>query len=983
MGKYAAKQIRNIHFQNVIYQLILDLVAYYYYPEEKQCDLERSDMIHYPIQKLKCDHPCESGEYLDIDMKFQTSTCMKCPANTYSVPGVFIDGNMDDWKVLKDQSQDIEAPQPIEFNCFFRNENLQWIVNEKCTPWTAEGNYIRGGEVTLEEDNVSLAFEMIYTTDFVQPGYIEFKYRKDTMISNDRLNGDFSFVVNLRKVLGDFTFETINWKTYRYNVTEPGHYVFAWVYNKQHILGLTEQMNIELEYIKIVGTKFSAHECLPCIRGQSSEGSDKCTTCEANQYLDTEQDINICLDCAANKFSYPGSIGKDYCLNRLPCTKKDYIRTHTKCQNDKRNETYQWITPQICDPNHSNSVALPDSQIVQCKQCGPGFYQNETTGECQYCQDGAFQGLDFHNKTSSMPIITKCETCKAGSVAVKALDYVEFDEIPMNFTKSCVVTNSSHYSSRICDVIFGWRPDGNKLVSGIEIPSGVKIGLQRKFDIVDDINGFIRVNISAIDFQNGEMLCVLIDGYKRAHIDTDSKYTTLLYEQVLARGGHTIEIVFQTDKLEKNISMAQGVINSLFIQGSDVGGAIECKACVDGHIASAAGLSKCQKCNAGYQSNAQNTQCVKCPEGQFNPVAGERCRSCPSLTHNSLDNTFCILYDRMTFSDGIRIHPHYLRSSHVCSLTNAKNYCENQLIGPIYDYNVDRSKLHSDAIFYITENTKFDLKTMEYHEVKGSKAHGFIFGLLPLGNQSAELVSDDLLENDETISESCLQEVRNMRIKKNLGSLIETVENITRSGYTVRYNQGDICDLESGTKFTSEIQYICDTSNQEYGWPNFIRQEGQCHFVFDWISKYACSHCSNVEVMTVQTPCNGISRTVGYIPQTNCSIFHSQEILSAKIYEEPLKLPKLEYISDLILTMSCSTKEEFFINPVLQAFIGILIASLLLIIAAIIIVKKKYNKLKVRYSKLGDGNNESQGQIEMQIQSSFKMNENPENSKNK
>jgi len=45
------------------------------------------------------------------------------------------------------------------------------------------------------------------------------------------------------------------------------------------------------------------------------------------------------------------------------------------------------------------------------------------------------------------------------------------------------------------------------------------------------------------------------------------------------------------------------------------------------------------------------------------------------------------------------------------------------------------------------------MDTLEYHDVPNSVEKGYVFGLFPLGNQSAEAVSDELLEKDESITE--------------------------------------------------------------------------------------------------------------------------------------------------------------------------------------------------------------------------------------
>ena len=60
------------------------------------------------------------------------------------------------------------------------------------------------------------------------------------------------------------------------------------------------------------------------------------------------------------------------------------------------------------------------------------------------------------------------------------------------------------------------------------------------------------------------------------------------------------------------------------------------------------------------------------------------------------------------------------------------------------------------------------------------------------------------------------------------------------------FEHGDICDSDGegdGTRYSSEIQYICNNETEEFGWPDFVGMEGKCHLKFSWRSKWACSIC--------------------------------------------------------------------------------------------------------------------------------------------
>lgn len=89
------------------------------------------------------------------------------------------------------------------------------------------------------------------------------------------------------------------------------------------------------------------------------------------------------------------------------------------------------------------------------------------------------------------------------------------------------------------------------------------------------------------------------------------------------------------------------------------------------------------------------------------------------------------------------------------------------------------------------------------------------------------------------ISKECLDEARGLKIKKTLGSVLTSI-NITKDGYKVSYGEGDICEIYSSKLYSSEVNYVCNNETDDFGWPTFAGKVGECHFKFEWISKWAC-----------------------------------------------------------------------------------------------------------------------------------------------
>jgi len=77
----------------------------------------------------------------------------------------------------------------------------------------------------------------------------------------------------------------------------PGKKIIQWIYKKHHGQREAPGLMIEIDYIRIVGTKFSATECISCKAGFSNPGSDRCDFCPGNFYFDPNSDLDLCKPC--------------------------------------------------------------------------------------------------------------------------------------------------------------------------------------------------------------------------------------------------------------------------------------------------------------------------------------------------------------------------------------------------------------------------------------------------------------------------------------------------------------------------------------------------------------------------------------------------------------------------------------------------------------------------------------------------------------
>ncbi len=92
----------------------------------------------------------------------------------------------------------------------------------------------------------------------------------------------------------------------------------------------------------------------------------------------------------------------------------------------------------------------------------------------------------------------------------------------------------------------------------------------------------------------------------------------------------------------------------------------------------------------------------------------------------------------------MKFNPHLLQPFELCQLDQNQDYCtDNDVLGPIYP---SPQLINSDAVttdpivaaaslnlYFLASHDLFDMDSMyEYHELKDSLEHGYMFGLFSL-----------------------------------------------------------------------------------------------------------------------------------------------------------------------------------------------------------------------------------------------------------
>lgn len=94
------------------------------------------------------------------------------------------------------------------------------------------------------------------------------------------------------------------------------------------------------------------------------------------------------------------------------------------------------------------------------------------------------------------------------------------------------------------------------------------------------------------------------------------------------------------------------------------------------------------------------------------------------------------------------------------------------------------------------------------------------------------------LFNDKINKENL--KIDKFRVLVSLGSEIDNIHNIDEDGMTITYGQGDICDRQTGEKYSTQIRFMCELSSEKQhdhetiDTPVFFAIQDKCRYVFTW-----------------------------------------------------------------------------------------------------------------------------------------------------
>lgn len=173
--------------------------------------------------------------------------------------------------------------------CYSYEEYGKKIRNLRCTAWKPnnESSFIMSGS-TNDTDKI-YASNLAFGLSLVRDGYIEFKYKKDSINSGVWVNGYFDFYVDYDVKIEDSENNMV-WQVARYNLTKGFHnFLFAYTVYLDSSDSKTKNLSAYIDYIKVDGLAFSQTSCQECVGKSSEPGSESCIFCGYNSFLNEEK----------------------------------------------------------------------------------------------------------------------------------------------------------------------------------------------------------------------------------------------------------------------------------------------------------------------------------------------------------------------------------------------------------------------------------------------------------------------------------------------------------------------------------------------------------------------------------------------------------------------------------------------------------------------------------------------------------------------
>lgn len=199
-----------------------------------------------PIFGIPCRDECYDGEEFSVIPSTREWFCTKCPANFYSIGsgGILIDGKMGAFGHHSDEGN--AMPLRMESSCqVVGSDDDYYFRNEECLGWTDTGSSFKAMKSMVSGKYVD--FDLTYPVFFDEVGTIEFKFRKDSLGSEESgYIGEFTFYIDGQRQFTEKDPANSDWIVKKIEM-DAGYHNLIWRYSKLNFLPYAEFLAAEIE----------------------------------------------------------------------------------------------------------------------------------------------------------------------------------------------------------------------------------------------------------------------------------------------------------------------------------------------------------------------------------------------------------------------------------------------------------------------------------------------------------------------------------------------------------------------------------------------------------------------------------------------------------------------------------------------------------------------------------------------------------------
>ncbi|CUE74841.1 membrane-associated protein, putative [Bodo saltans] len=593
-----------------------------------------------------------------------------------------------------------------------------------------------------------------------------------------------------------------------------------------------------------------------------------CTPCGPGEYADAKGAMD-CKICAKDTFSTGGAqgcqrcgstqwapVGSAKCFDKLQCTAEDYVAVYGDCtvspsDSSKYTRSRDWKL--INSRCIETSSTIPASSDVACEICSPGFYVNDKL-VCVPCESGS-----MYDSTTK-----QCTPCGKGSAALPIVDYSSgFDSlkgtIPQDiFSMSCSgLCSTCPEGQEWCQSAgqgFALAPfvnhDADNTIVGIrqDLANGNSYTsvLTYKFHMVSDGGislsyGFFKQGLGNTAVPDELTATITIAG--KEHL-LDKYYV----------GPPTKPQIIQSLDGPADYELTFMVTQSGFVAPEDMYAATLLSMKITGDGRGAAG--ECTSCRRGHYCPGATPNFVPCPLGKSQASEGKS--TCDACTGNSISKELGSIWCQSCDVGTVVSANHQL----------CENQCNFSFAGNRFDFTDLKGVIFGPLL---PTGSRTDLTT---DEMDSMNMYRFFISPCSLVNTDKEnaLKCSTLFGSDLEDAYSC-QRLNGNQSYSAGDDLHYFVHPVTQQ-LTMRITGGTMCH-RAGVARSTNVTFVCDPTQNGYGSMQYISEEPQCQYNFQYTSKYGCPVCTEDSFSRVETECSdeGV-RSVSYFKKSFASQCH-------------------------------------------------------------------------------------------------------------